>query len=74
MSIKIIYAFIIKFDSHLLTDDEASKLINSVFDTLAQHEQYKNITTINTNLLFRASQNVLSLLLHLYQCVFVDYF
>ena len=55
--IEIIYQFyLIRIASNILNSNEEASLTNLLFDTLETQKENKNITSITTKLLYRASE------------------
>ena len=56
--IKLIYMFyLLCIDSKIINDKGQSSLLNLLYDTLKGKEDYKNIKSMDTKLLYRASEN-----------------
>ena len=56
--IQIVLAFYcLKLESSILSQDEKESLLNLLFDVLKKQEMHKNIRSMDTKLLFKASQH-----------------
>ena len=56
--IKVIYSFyLLSMDSNILTDNEQISLLNLIYDKLTKTKEFKRVKSIDTELLYRASEN-----------------
>ena len=56
--IKLIYMFyLLSIDSKIINDEEQSSLLNLLYNTLKEKDNYKNMKSMNVELLYRGSEN-----------------